>query len=216
MADPATLLPPNAAPLERALSLASAVSLADVPVTIDRLWNPATCPVALLPWLAWGLSIDIWDSAWTEAEKRAAVADAIQFQRRKGTPASLRTVLDRFDPLIAIVEWFEDRDTLDPYTFRMELPLLADSAVAYDENLVARILRDIAQVKPVRAHMLAVFKLRAQAQVALIAAANLAGLSRVTASADVTTATDPAWNNYLQTENGEPIIDGAGAWLAVV
>lgn len=215
MADPATLLPPNAAPLERALSLASAVSLADVPVAIDQLWNPATCPADLLPWLAWGLSIDIWDSAWTEAEKRAAVADAIQFQRRKGTPASLRTVLDRFDPLIAIVEWFKDRDTLDPYTFRMELPLLADSAVVYDENLVARILRDIAQVKPVRAHMLAVFKLRAQAQIALIAAANLAGLSRVTASADVTTATDPAWNNYLQTENGEPIIDGAGAWLEV-
>ncbi len=202
----ADLLPPNASPLERALSVAPAVSLAGVPLAIDRIWNPATCPAALLPWLAWGLSIDIWDSEWTEAQKRAAIADAIQFQRRKGTPASLRTVLDRFDPLIGIVEWFEDRDTLDPYHFRLELPLLAQSDVVYDEDLVARVLRDIAQVKPVRAHMLAVFRLRAQAQAWMMSAAQTGGLIRLTADTDTTTALDPVWETYLQTADGEPLL----------
>lgn len=211
----AHLLPPNASPLERALSLAPAASLADVPVAIDTIWNPATCPVALLPWLAWGLSIDLWDSAWSEAEKRAAIADAIQFQRRKGTPASLRTVLDRFDPLIEIVEWFKDRDTLDPYQFRLELPLLAQSDVFYDENLVARILRDIAQVKPVRAHMQAVFKLQAEARAWLVSAAQIGGLTRLDAQADQTSALDPAWASFLQTRDGEPILARDNSFLII-
>lgn len=209
----AHLLPPNATALEKALSLAPAVSLADVPVAIDSVWNPATCPADLLPWLAWGLSIDIWDSAWSEAQKRAAIADAILFQRRKGTPASLRTVLDRFDPLISIVEWFKDRDTLDPYQFRLELPLLADSAVVYDAALVARILRDIAQVKPVRAHMLAVFRVTAQARAWLISSAACGGLTRLDAAADTATALDPSWGIWLQTEDGEPLLTEAAEYM---
>lgn len=209
------LLPPNATPIERALSIAPAASLADVPVAIDRIWNPATCPVALLPWLAWSLSIDIWDSAWTEAEKRAAIADAILFQRRKGTPASLRTVLDRFDPLIRIVEWFEDRGTLDPYYFRLELPMRAESDVIYDEQLVAQILRDIAQVKPVRAHMLAVHRLRAQANAWILSAAQAGGFIRLPGEADGETALEPEWASYLQTADGEPIITASLAFMEV-
>lgn len=209
-----SVLPTGSTSLEKALEQVAA-GLLDIDVLIRALWSPQDCPYDLLPWLGWGVSIDLWDASWSEPQKRAAIADAIAFQRRKGTPVSLRTVLDRFDPLIRLVEWFEDRATLDPHTFRLELPLLADSAVVYDENLVARILRDIAQVKPVRAQMLAVFKLRAEAEIALVAAANLAGLTRVTAPADVTSATDPSWADYLQTENGEPIIDGAGAFLEV-
>lgn len=209
-----SVLPTGSTSLEKTLEQVAA-GLLDIDVLIRALWSPQDCPYDLLPWLGWGVSIDLWDATWSDPQKRAAIADAIAFQRRKGTPVSLRTVRDRFDPLIRLVEWFEDRDTLDPFSFRLELPLLADSGVLYNENLVAQILRDIAQVKPVRAHMLAVFKLRAQAQIALIAAGSLAGLSRVVANADVTTATDPAWKNYLQTETGEPLIDGAGTWLEV-
>jgi phage tail P2-like protein len=210
------LLPPNATKLERAMVGAFDAVLADVPVAIDRLWNPATCPVALLPWLAWGLSIDLWDADWTEAVKRAAIADAIRFQQMKGTKASLRTVLDRFDPLIEIVEWFEDRDNLDPATFRLELPLAADSDVVFDETMVARILRDIAAVKPASAHMFAVHRLRAQAQAWLLSAASLAGYNRLDIAADISSALDPDWLNYLQTEDGEPILAESGAFLEVV
>lgn len=207
------ILPSNATKLERAIGDIIAARLNGVPVAIDALWNPATCPAALLPWLAWGLSLDLWNADWTEAQKRAAIADAIRFQQRKGTPASLRMVLDRFDPLIGIVEWFEDRFNLDPYYFRLELPTLLESDVAYDEELVAQILRDIAQVKPVRAHMLAVFRLRAQAQAWILSAAHLGGMVRMDGAADLATATNPVWADYLQTADGEPILSGAGAYL---
>ncbi len=210
MTDVASLLPPLATAQERALEQTIATTF-DIDVDIARLWNPLTCPVELLPWLAWGLSIDLWDADWSEEVKRAAIADAIPFQQRKGTRASLRTVLDRFDPLIAIVEWFEANPTMDPHTFRLELPLPAESAVTYDEALVAALLRDIAAVKPVRSHMQAVFTLRAQTEAFLAAAAQAAMFVRLDAAAD--TDIEPAWATYLLTELGEPLLDETGAFL---
>lgn len=211
-----TLLPPNASAFEQAVADTSAAGLAGVPLPIRDLWNPATCPAALLPFLAWGLSIDFWDSAWTEAEKRAAIATTIADQRRKGTPASLRAVLDRFDPLIRVVEWFEDRDTLDPHTFRLELPLFAESAVTYDAELVRALLRDIAQVKPLRSHMLAVHRLAAQAQVGLLGGAMIGGMARLDMFGETDAAQDPVWQTYLQTEDGEPILGAQGEFLETV
>lgn len=207
-----TLLPPASTQLEKALEQV-AFGLTDLPTPVRDVWSPATCPIGLLPWLAWGVSIDIWDSSWTEAEKRAAVADAIAFQRRKGTPVSLRTVLDRFDPLIGLVEWFDDRVNLSPFSFRLELPTGAESDFLYNEDAVAAILRDIAQVKPVRAHMTAVFRLRAEARAWILSTARVGGLSRVEAVADIATALDPVWDNYLQTNDGEPILTPVGDYL---
>ncbi|WP_374406517.1 phage tail protein I [Pelagerythrobacter sp.] len=199
-----SLLPPNATRLERAVEQAGA-GLADVPVPLRHLWNPATCPVTLLPWLAWGVSIDFWDPAWSEAEKRSAIAGAIELQRRKGTRASLRAVLDRFDPMIEIVEWFEDSDYLDPHTFRLELPLTTRSDVEYDTALVTALLRDIAAVKPLRSHMIAVHRMRGQARAGLLSGGTLLGSVRIDAPADTAAALDPYWNTLLQTEQGEPL-----------
>lgn len=207
-----SLLPPASTGMEKALEQV-ALALTDIPVPLRDVWSAQNCPMDLLPWLAWGVSIDIWGSAWSEAQKRAAVADAIAFQRRKGTPISLRTVLDRIDPLIGLVEWFADRDTLAPFTFRLELPLRADSNVIYDEQLVGQILRDIAHVKPVRAHMLAVHRLKAEAEAWLLSAAQILGLDRMDADADRATALDPVWQTYLTTEQGEPIRAEAGDFL---
>lgn len=179
-----SLLPPNASAFERATE-ASMMLAFGIPVDVARLWNPATCPAALLPWLAWGLSVDLWDADWPEATKRAAIADAIPFQRRKGTRASLRTVLDRFDPLIRIVEWFEANPIGLPHTFRLELPLSDESAVIYDEALVAALLRDIAAVKPVRSHMQAVHRLVMRTSAYLLSAAQPLSYVRLDCVADV-------------------------------
>jgi phage tail P2-like protein len=209
-----TLLPPNARSLERAIE-AGFGQLADVPAPIRDQWNPATCATALLPFLAFGVSIDFWDATWTEAEKRTAIAGAIDAQRRKGTPASLRDVLDRFDPLIGLVEWFEDKDHLDPHTFRLELPTRADSDVVYDEDLVRALLRDIAAVKPLRAHMFAVHRLAANADAWLVGGAKIAGFVRIEGFTDLAVPEDPAWSNYLETQNGEPIRSAEGPFLEV-
>lgn len=207
-----TLLPPGSTQLQQALEQVAAGVL-DIPVPFRDLWSPTDCRIEDLPWLAWGLSIDIWDSNWSEQQKRDAVADAISFQRRKGTPASLRVVLDRFDTLIGIVEWSQDRINLDPYSFRLELPLVAESDVIYDEALVGQILRDIAQVKPARAVMQAVFRLRAAAAAWLLSAARLGDMLRFEVAADVATAGQPEWLSYLLTSDGEPLQTAAGAFL---
>lgn len=91
-----TLLPPNASGLERAVEGAIQDSLEAVPVPVATLWNADTCPAALLPWLAWALSIDEWDEMWTVAEQRAAVRSSYTVHSLKGTLHSLREVLRAF------------------------------------------------------------------------------------------------------------------------
>lgn len=105
------LLPPNATAPERALSLS--VDRA-VPVPIKTLWSPQTCPEGVLPWLAWALSVDDWDAAWTVERKRAAVAESIEVHRHKGTIGALRRALEQLGYEVEI-----DEKTGVAYTFRL-------------------------------------------------------------------------------------------------
>lgn len=87
------LLPPNATPLERALARAGAMP--HKPEIIRTLWNPWTCPIELLPWLAWAWSVDEWDLAWTETQQRAMVAASKKLHQKKGTTWAVREALIR-------------------------------------------------------------------------------------------------------------------------
>lgn len=207
------LLPPNSSPLERAFAAVSVEALSDLPVPVGDVWSPGACPAALLPWLGWGLSIDIWDSDWSNAQKRLAIASAIDDQRRKGTRAALRRALDRIDPLIDITEWFEDPANLEPYTFRLDLPDRNTSTIDYNEATISTLLRDIAAVKPLRAHVIASYRIRGLAEVGLVSTVIWGGIGRIDLEADTETALDPVWATYLQTQDGEPLQDEAGAFL---
>ena len=85
-----SLLPPNATELERGLEGASRQPV-DLP--IRKLWSSADCPVDLLPYLAWALGVEEWDSDWPEPVKRTAVANAFAIHREKGTLAGLKRLL---------------------------------------------------------------------------------------------------------------------------
>jgi phage tail P2-like protein len=78
--------------MERALE-ATTARISDVPILVRESWNPDTCPAALLPWLAWAYSVDEWDPAWTEANKRQAIKDAYNLNRRKGTVWAIKRQL---------------------------------------------------------------------------------------------------------------------------
>ena len=80
------LLPPSATKQERALALATS-RVSDVPLPIRTLWNPDTCPLELLPWLAWALSVDTWDPNWSESIKRAVngLPTAAEVVAKKGS-----------------------------------------------------------------------------------------------------------------------------------
>ena len=65
------------------------------PEEIRQLWNHRTCPLHLLPWLAWAWSVDEWDPAWTEGQQRAMVGASIRLHKKKGTVWAVREALLR-------------------------------------------------------------------------------------------------------------------------
>lgn len=204
------LLPPNATALERAIDGATA-RIGNVPAPLAELWNPATCPAHLLPWLAWALSTDNWLSSWTEAEKRLQVAQAIELQRRKGTPASIDALLAKFDDLLELVEWFDTFPTGAPHTFEILLPLDALGGERSRAPFAREIVREVMRIKPVRSHFALVQSLKAAADVAVIGAARAHGFVRLVASVEIDAS--PSWARYLLTEDGEPLQDDAGDFL---
>jgi phage tail P2-like protein len=88
------ILPDNASTYIRTLAKVGTDRMLDLDVDrIRRLWNPATCDIADLPYLAWALSVDIWDPSWPEAQKRIVVANALMDQKRKGTRYTIEKYL---------------------------------------------------------------------------------------------------------------------------
>ena len=88
-----SLLPPNATPLEQVIEQTMATSMDRLDVPIDTLWQPKTCPVAALPWLAWALSVDQWDEPWLESTQREVIQSSIAVHRNKGTLAAVQQIL---------------------------------------------------------------------------------------------------------------------------
>ncbi|WP_267382241.1 MULTISPECIES: phage tail protein I [unclassified Sphingomonas] len=207
---PNSLLPPNATPLERAMEGATArVGAIDISQAAD-LWNPASCPAPILPWLAWSLSVDFWDATWSDAVKRDAVATAIAKHRRKGTRASVEEVLARYDALLSVVEWFEASPQAAPHTFEVQLQLVTADGIAPGGTrstaaFVEAIVRDIIRVKPLREHFTLAQTLRTRASVAVFGVGRLAGFVRERAA--LAADTSPFWDPCLQTEDGEPMQD---------
>lgn len=203
------LLPPASTPLERGLAGVTD-RISGIPLELAALWNPQTCPASLLPWLAWALSIDRWEAAWGEADRREAVAQAIAIQRIKGSRASVEMVLARIDALLTIVEWFEASPPLDPYTFEVRLQLVDDDGVSGGDRVSAatarRIIADVAATKPVRAHFTLVQELTLQGAVHLVGGLQTMAYRRLDCVADL----GPDWSMMLQTEDGEPLEDDSG------
>ncbi len=88
----AHLLPPNATKTEIGLSLTLA-RIEGLPAPARLMWNPDTCPLAFLPWLAWSLSVDEWDGDWPEEVKRTVIRASIDIHRRKGTLWAVKSAL---------------------------------------------------------------------------------------------------------------------------
>lgn len=87
------LMPPSASAFERRVTAVAAdIERADAP--IHTLWDAQRVPLQMLPWLAWAVGVDDWSRHWPVQTQRAAVADAIQIRRRRGTPWAIRRALE--------------------------------------------------------------------------------------------------------------------------
>ncbi|MDK1287374.1 phage tail protein I [Pseudoalteromonas umbrosa] len=98
--------PIDADALKRA-QVKSACVLNDSRLLIASVWDPFLCPEALLPWLAWSVSVDEWDEAWNEVLKRQVINDSFAVHQVKGTPYALQKALDSLNIKTEIKEWWQ-------------------------------------------------------------------------------------------------------------
>mgnify|MGYP000927258777 CR=1 FL=1 len=148
----ATLLPPSASVLERDVAQVIGDSIGGLPVKLRDLWSPDTCPVELLPYLAWGLSIDAWKNYWPEQVRRARVRNAIDIQRHKGTVASIHSVVESFGGAVTITEWWQTTPQGTPGTFQLTLTLSGEGGQEATAQFVDDVIAEIDRTKPVSRH----------------------------------------------------------------
>jgi hypothetical protein len=92
-----TPLIPRATPLEAALERATAARLALPAQAVGTTNDPWACPADPLGFLAWSLSLELWDERWPEVKKRQVCADALTLHRKKTTLAGIRAHLALVD-----------------------------------------------------------------------------------------------------------------------
>ena len=147
--DVASLLPPGKTPLEIALEGATAPRVS--PDQIRDLWDPLKCPEPLLPWLAWALSVDLWEDDWTEAEKRAVIDASIEVHRHKGTVSAMRRVTEALGFTFAIEEWWETTPTGTPGTASVYLG--RPGAPVFDQAEIDRLTALLDEAKRATLHI---------------------------------------------------------------
>lgn len=176
-----SLLPPASTDLEKALEQV-AQGILDIPTPIRSVWSPDDCPIGLLPWLAWGLSLDNWSSDWSEGIKRARVRNAIPIARRKGTAESVRAVVASFGGSVAIREWWQQEPKGVPHSFNLILNLEQEGAPA-SAAFVDQVIAEVRRAKPVRSHFTFTQGVSARANVGLIAVARPTIYARLSCTA---------------------------------
>jgi phage tail P2-like protein len=143
------LLPANATGGERALSLA-AERAGSVPVRVRDVWDPDTCPANLLAWMAWAFSVDDWDPAWTDAQKRAVIKASIEVHKYKGTIGAVREALAALGVDAQVQEWFAQIPAGAPYTFRILLTAEQTGITAGQQQKLLTVLEN---TKNLRSHL---------------------------------------------------------------
>ena len=142
------LLPPSQTRLEAALGKTMR-PIGLTPEVIATLWNPWTIPAPLLPWLAWALSVDEWDSRWTEETQRAVCAASFPVHKLKGTVGAVRRAIDAIGYRTRLVEAWQQTPPGAPHTFTAEIEI---DDQGLDAGTVAQMERQISAVKPERSH----------------------------------------------------------------
>ncbi|AXF77451.1 phage tail protein I [Erwinia tracheiphila] len=141
------ILPPSSSDFMRCTTQATE-RLTDIPVDLRKLWNTKDCPVDLLPYLAWALSVDRWDKNWPEQTKRQVTEMAWLVHRQKGTITALRRVVEPFGYLLRVIEWWQSGE--EPGTFRLEIGVQEQGITEETWSELERLIDD---AKPCSRHL---------------------------------------------------------------
>ncbi|MDE8896352.1 phage tail protein I [Klebsiella pneumoniae] len=142
-----SLLPPSSTVWMRSTEAATS-RLSAITVALRTLWTPIACPVDLLPYLAWALSVDRWDKSWPAEKKITAIQQSYWLHRRKGTRAAVRRVIEDMGFSATFAEWFDVGD--QPGTFRLEVDV---NEVGLTPKTLDELNRLIGDAKPVSRHL---------------------------------------------------------------
>ncbi len=143
------IMPGNSTRLER-LAAEALAQIQRTPIPLRQLCNPDTCPIALLPYLAWSFSVDRWDSSWPESAKRSAIRSAHFVHSHKGTIGALRRVVEPLGFLIEVHEWWEETPQAKPGTFRLIVAVLETGIT---EEMQQELIWLIDDARPLSRHL---------------------------------------------------------------
>lgn len=101
----AVILPTSASELNRLMAATEVARSDGIDEIISTLWNPYACPAEFLPFLAWALSVDVYDDEWPEDRKREVIAASPMVHRRKGTVDAVERALKALGLDAIIKEW---------------------------------------------------------------------------------------------------------------
>lgn len=149
-----SLLPSSASILEREIEQAVERSTG-FDMSIADMWSPANAPMAVLPWLAWSLSVDEWGSEWPEDVKREYIAETPQIHRLKGTVGAVRRALAALGVSIELVEWWQNGG--EPHTASLiayaSRNLNESGQTLLTPELQKQIWNVVQRTKPARSHL---------------------------------------------------------------
>lgn len=144
-----SILPPNATPLQKDLENAIAFRLGKLDIPNRWLMNPEKCPEHILPWLAWAVSVDVWNDAWAVETRRAVIKASLQVHKQKGTIGALKRALAAFNfDNTQVEEWFEYGG--EPFHFKVLVEVLTAD---FDILELTEVYSVIQSAKNVRSHL---------------------------------------------------------------
>ena len=172
-------MPPNASALDRAAASVAVKAIDAIPLPHRALWNPATCPPELLPWLAWAVGVEGWRRDWSEDIKRGRVRSAIDIQRAKGTLYAVRKVVESFGGQIGIREWWQQTPKGTPHTFELVLTLGDSGGLESSAHFVEDVIGEVTRAKPLRSHFIFVQGLNVKGCAKAVAVAGPVAFARL-------------------------------------
>ncbi len=118
-----TLLPANATELQKDLDETVSFRLGSLDIPNAWLMNPNLCPEHILPWLAWAVSVDVWNDEWAVETRRSVIRASLTVHQQKGTIGALKSALSAFSfENIEVQEWFNYGG--EPYHFKVFIEIL--------------------------------------------------------------------------------------------
>lgn len=108
-----SVLMPGSTPFERAID-AAVFRLDETAEALRTIHDPERAPEAFVPFVAWGVSTDLWDRNWPIEKKRAVAKAWYRLHRKKGTLTGIKEAVRFFEAEVVAARRPPDSTIPDP------------------------------------------------------------------------------------------------------